>query len=335
MKSKIMKIVKFVGNIAHKLGIKSELILLHDKWLNRLRTFQMYILRPFDLKFKYTHMLDIMSIEETIEYIVENRCSVSRYGDGEFNMLSNNSIGFQSASPELVDKLRKTVKVDHLTNCLICLPGIFNYENEYEKTTQKFWNKILVHKRKEWYGYCNLDYKYGNADITRCYIELKDRTKSSQYFEMLKLIWNERKVIIVEGEKSRLGIGNDLFSNTDSIHRILCPAIGAYSSYDKIVEYIKSHIERDNLLLLALGPTASVMAVELAQEGYQAIDIGNIDKEYEWWQAKTDRKVVNPIKFTMEVANGTNVQECTDIKYLNEILCKIGCDKQKDYDTEK
>ena len=40
----------------------------------------------------------------------------------------------------------------------------------------------------------------------------------------------------------------------------------------------------EKLILLMLGPTAKVLGFQLSREGYQAIDIGHIDSEYEWYQ---------------------------------------------------
>lgn len=124
---------------------------------------------------------------------------------------------------------------------------------------------------------------YGNADITRCYIEFENRRNTEYYFSLLKQIWNNREIVIIEGEKSWLGIGNDLFDNASRISRILCPAINAYNVHDEILEYVVSKISKNKLLLLALGPAASVLAWEFSVRGYQAFDIGNIDKEYEWF----------------------------------------------------
>ena len=47
------------------------------------------------------------------------------------------------------------------------------------------------------------------------------------------------------------------------------------------------------LFLLALGPSATAMAYDLTKFGYQAIDIGHIDLEYEWYlQGATTRTSV-------------------------------------------
>lgn len=275
-----------------------------------------------DDKYAKEHPMNIMTLENTIEYIIENGCSVSRYGDGEFNLLSNSRIGFQDNDQELVNRLREIVKSEY-SNCLICLPGVFAYEQDYDKSTRKFWKKILVHKREEWYQFCNADYRYGNADITRCYLEFADRENTEKYFSLLKKIWDKRDIVIIEGALTRLGIGNDLFENASSVQRVLCPATDAFVAYDRIKHFVIDQISKDKLLLIALGPTATVLAYDLAKAGYQAIDIGNIDKEYEWWLAKATSKQRNPIKFTMEVKGGDVVEECFDQQYLKEIICRI------------
>ena len=85
-----------------------------------------------------------------------------------------------------------------------------------------------------------------------------------------------------------------MFDNATSIKRILCPSKNAFSVYDKIIESIKKHCKKDDLLILALGPTATAMAFELSEMGYQALDLGHIDIEYEWFLLGADHKV--PIK---------------------------------------
>ncbi len=40
-----------------------------------------------------------------------------------------------------------------------------------------------------------------------------------------------------------------------------------------------------------LGPTAKLLSYDLTKRGYQAIDLGHIDSEYEWFQMKAESKV--------------------------------------------
>ena len=110
---------------------------------------------------------------------------------------------------------------------------------------------------------------------------------SQNSFNNLKRIWDKRKVVIVEGEKTKLGMGNNLFDNTISIQRIICPAQNAYEKIDRIMEAIRKYVHKDELILAALGPTATILVARACQMGFQAIDIGHIDIEYMWFLSGT------------------------------------------------
>ena len=125
--------------------------------------------------------------------------------------------------------------------------------------------------------------KYCDASITRPYIDYNDRHFSEVTFNLLKRIWDGKDIVIVEGEKTKLGMGNDLLDNAKSIKRIICPAENAYNVLNKIKDSIHKNVERDTLIISALGPTASILASQLCDEGYQFIDIGHIDIEYMWF----------------------------------------------------
>ena len=164
--------------------------------------------------------------------------------------------------------------------------------------------------------------EYYDTQVTRLYMDHKDKSKAEERFKKLKKLWTNREVLIVEGEQSRLGVGNDLFNNVRSIERIICPPKDAFSQYDKILDSVKKQ-DKSKLILIALGPTATVLAYDLSNYGYQAIDIGHIDIEYEWFlQKATDKRPVKN-KYIGEVDGGTNVDDITDGKYESEVVTKI------------
>ena len=105
-------------------------------------------------------------------------------------------------------------------------------------------------------------------------MDFASKEKCSRWFDELREIWNNRDIVFVEGEKSRLGVGNDLFDNVRSIKRILCPISDAFDRYNDILS-AALNLEKDALLLIALGPTATVLSYDLFKAGYQAIDIGH------------------------------------------------------------
>ena len=146
----------------------------------------------------------------------------------------------------------------------------------------------------------DINRKYYSSFFTRFYMDRKDKSKVPDYIKKLKLIWEKRDILIIEGEKSRLGIGNDLFNNSKSIKRILCPPENAFNVYHKIIEQAKK-IDKSVLILLAIGPTSTVLTYDLYKLGYQVIDIGHIDIEYEWFLRKATKRIPISNKYVNEV----------------------------------
>ena len=144
------------------------------------------------------------------------------------------------------------------------------------------------------------------------------------YFARLKKLWADRDIYIVEGVKTRLGVGNDLFDNCKSLHRIIGPAENAFDKYDVILERIVSIVPKSALLIMAMGPTATLLAYDLTPLGYRAIDIGHVDIEYEYFLRKAQDKIKIPGKYVNEVSGGAQVDDTiTDRAYTESIVCRI------------
>ena len=185
-----------------------------------------------------------------------------------------------------------------------------------------YWRKIIMLCRETLYKYMSFSNTYIDANLARCFI-FNTEAEGIAYYEKLKSIWRNKDVVIVEGAGSRLGVGNDLFSNTKSIQRILCPIKNAFSKYDEILAEC-SKIQKDKLFILALGPTATVLAYDLAQKGYRAIDIGHLDTCYESFLRKSDKfvHVEGKITFNSERYN-CMIKPCKDADYNSQIIAKI------------
>lgn len=267
----------------------------------------------------------VMSCEDTVKYILDTGCSVARFGDGEIKLIVGKNLSFQKASPELSARLSEVLSSDK-KNLLICIPEIFSAKQRcaYTKEFNAHWKKHLSFFRKDWYRHFNPDRTYGNAFISRNYMGKLNKGKSTEeYYNYIKKLWDGEDIVIVEGEKSRLGMGNDLFDNASRIRRILCPSSQCFSKYGEILEEIKK-LDRSVLVLLSLGPTASVLPLDLCNIGYRVIDIGNIDTEYEWFRMGADKKSPIKDKLVYEAGADINVAETVDDeKYNSEIISKI------------
>ena len=114
-----------------------------------------------------------------------------------------------------------------------------------------------------------------------------------------------------------------MLNDAKSVKRILCPAQNAYLSKSRIIEAIVS-LHTDELVLLALGPTATILAYELTTMGIQALDIGHLDIEYEWFLSGANSKKAVPGKYVNEVPKGRDcTSECFDEVYLSQIVERI------------
>ena len=136
---------------------------------------------------------------------------------------------------------------------------------------------------------------------------------------MLKRIWDNENLLIVEGKYSRLGVGNDLFDNAKSIKRILCPNENAFDKYDQILCCINQNYHGE-LIILALGMTATVLAYDLAKDGRRALDLGHIDVEYEWFRMGATEKVAIPNKQMSEVFGGKCNTSIENKEYNAQII---------------
>lgn len=268
--------------------------------------------------------LNILTREDTISYILKNKCSIARFGDGEIDLMIGISIGFQEKNKNLRDCLREVHTTD---KCLVCIPYVFDksfFNKEvFKPSAYKFWRKHLFRRKRYYKKYFMKNSVMGNTFITRFYMDFINPIDVKGHVKNLKKLWNKRDVIFVEGEKTRLGIGNDLFDNANSIRRILCPATDAFNKYDEIVSAIKEVAKKDDLIICALGPTATILAYNLSNE-YQVFDLGHIDIEYEWFLRSAKEKIPIENKYVNEcVKTGRNPEDCTDKTYLSQIVKKV------------
>lgn len=265
----------------------------------------------------------IYNTDETINKMVATKCSVSRYGDGEFSLMNGSGLLFQPYSSELSKRLKEIINSEE-KNHIVCIPYAIKSTEWCTDIAKKYWREYFNVNRSKVYKTLDLYKEYFDAQVTRLYIDHRDKSKVAIRFKQLKGLWNDREVIIIEGVKSRLGLGNNLFDNVRSLHRIICPAVDAFGKYNEILTEASKQ-NPNKLFLIALGPTATVLAYDLSNLGYHAIDIGHIDIEYEWFLSKAVEKVPVTNKYIGEMAGGTNVsEELMDIVYEKEIISKIG-----------
>lgn len=275
--------------------------------------------RLINWRYKKPTVIDDM---KTLDEIVSHNKSIARYGDGEILLMNMQDIKFQSANETLAKRLKEVVE-NNQEGLLIGIPNIFTIKSMKWLTydSKIFWQHQLIDQRKIWYSIPK-NRTYYDACITRPYIRNSNKEHSKELFDGLKQIWDARDVVIVEGVYSRLGLGNDLFSNTSSIQRILCPATNAFSVYERILETV-STVDNNKLILISLGPTATVLAYDLHMMGYQAVDLGHIDLEYEWYLRGAIERVAIDNKMVNEIESQGMMSERADDVFESQVIAKV------------
>ncbi|VTC99025.1 glycosyltransferase [Streptococcus pneumoniae] len=274
-----------------------------------------------DMLEKTLDIIQVKGIDETLDYIIEHNSSLVRFGDGEVNLMWGLPIPYQNHDLELANQLKHIVGLESDEKLVVCLPDAFDDRFVFTWWATPFWKEHMNVYMDFYKELCKGSW-YGSTFISRPYIDYEDKSKAKGQFEKLKSIWENRDILIVEGITSRSGVGNDLFDKVKSVKRIICPSHNAYSVVDNIQEEIMKHAE-GRLILCMLGPTAKVLAYHLSRKGYQVLDIGHIDSEYEWMKMGAKTKVKFSHKHTAEYNFDQDIQFIEDETYNSQILVDL------------
>lgn len=258
--------------------------------------------------------IKVHSIEETIDELIHTDKSMVRFGDGEITMIRGRSLKLQKVEPEIIEGLKRIVGYQY-DDLIVTIPEIFDDLSIYRKESRRFWRDHLLFSRKVYERYCNQDRAYYNTSVSRFYYALEDKSKCGEWIEGIRQIWKDKDVVVVEGERTHNGVGNDLLDTAKSVVRIIGPASDAYGKMDEIIACCRQY-PKDRLFLVSLGVAAKFFTETMFLEGYRVLDIGNLDMEYEWYLKQT--KLKEPIPKHDVVGEKAN-EEAGYGEYLKQI----------------
>lgn len=273
-------------------------------------------------KLKDITILDSMA---SVRYIIDNRCSVSRFGDGEFDVIMGGSEGYTRPDARLAASLKHVLMSTDAPNHIVGIPLPMKGISGLRPLSRDFWGFFVKNNIDRILPLLSRNRIYIDTQLSRFYIAYTDKRNCAKHVELLKKIWDGRDIVIVEGTQSRTGVGNDLYDNAKSLKRILGPAKDAFDVYDKMLNAITSNVSKNQLILMSYGPCATILAYDLAKLGFQAIDLGHLDIEYEWFRTGATTATAVKGKFTNEAESegGHIVDDCHDEEYLSQIICDI------------
>lgn len=224
--------------------------------------------------------INVLSEEETIKRL-QNGCSISRFGDGEIEMiLKKRDIHFQKYSDDLRSQLINVLNNNSDMLLIGMPPFVGNHKGKYYLKETFWWSRYLIffNRRRDFIKYLSEDTLYGNAIFNRFFRfrKVSNENLYSRLNEIIK-IWNNKNVLVVEGENTKLGLGTELLNTSKSISRVLIPNKDCFEKIEDIKEYVLNNNNIYDIVLLVAGPAASVLSYELCKNGVQSIDLGQIN----------------------------------------------------------
>ncbi len=269
----------------------------------------------------------IMDAEITINILINERKCLARFGDNEFELMCGNKrVNYQDVDEILAERLKKVLNSDE-TNLLVAIADNYGSLERYTDDAARNIRMYLTKEVRERHmGLLDLNRQYYDAYLSRPYMIYRDKENAKKRFDHIKKVWNNEDVLIVEGEFTRFGVGSDLLKNAKKVERIIVPSRNAFSKYDEI-KMVVCQYGRDKLILSILGPTATVLAHDLAKAGYWIIDIGQLDTEYEWFLRGANKRCSLKYKTVSEIVSydeeGVIDKDSNMQIYDNEIVARV------------
>lgn len=212
-----------------------------------------------------------LGLHDTLDRVRRDRLSLARFGDGELllSLSPNANISFQRGSSALQADLQQLLRRDGYEDAplLVCLPTLS--ARYYHSYWAKFWPLLKP--------LLDLSYSYGDTSVSRETLFLLDPEKGRLAWRSL---WDGRDVCFVIGQGSRFEPIPALFDGVASSCTIHSLPTDAYVDAPRLLDKIVATVPHETIVLLALGPTATLLAARLSRLGYWALDIGHIANTY-------------------------------------------------------
>ena len=212
--------------------------------------------------------------EETLEKLIQDRSSIARFGDGEFKLIiGERHKSFQDVNEDLNARMLGVLRSEH-PNLLIAIHPVRDFDG-----LGRIWKKFIIRIGSQVLGLLDKDQTYESTGVFHLLPE-NDEMAFKNRIRSIKRLWEKRKILMVVGKGSRFRFEPELFDNVTSVDYVYGPAKNAFLEYDRLMGEVRQRDKDEYLILLVLGPTATVMAHDLARKGYQAIDFGQMPSKY-------------------------------------------------------
>jgi glycosyltransferase family protein len=233
---------------------------------------------------------NIMSAIETVDELINNNVSFCRFGDGELMLIEGQGIAFQDYNTDLQKRL-KEVLASNNKEIYVGLPHLYYYYSQDFIYDVKV---FLFHNMQRLDSIIKKHYlpekQYYDTGFSQVFHIFNQNYSFGFYYEYVKNIWKNKDVVIIVGHSCFSTYYPSIFDCAKSIEYLYCPSKNAFDNYSDILSRALK-IDKSKRVLIILGPTATVLAYDLAKQGYCAMDIGHIAKDYHYYLNKKESDI--------------------------------------------
>lgn len=206
-----------------------------------------------------------MTEHETLDAVLAGQ-SISRFGDGEFKLAltteSTRGIRQQVNSPELSARLLEILQCQG--DYLVAIPRLTK-----ENPKNDFWRGLLP----RYEHLLKPDYTYGSSLISRP--DNAPWIDNAEYYAKVETLWAGKRIAFVWGG-SRKSFIPSMFRGVASIDVIQSLPEHAWKDVPNVLAQLDALPQKPDMVVLALGPTATAIIPDIVARGIQGIDIGHL-----------------------------------------------------------
>ena len=229
-------------------------------------------------------------VDSIIKLYNDDSLSLARIGDGEFGLVTGVTVpnnGCQVADASLQEALLRVLRCDN-PKCRVAIPKAFFYDDPscVSDEIARFVPDCFFPRLDagDYMKYVLPDYTYldGSMSVVCKHYPTVGRLVHLAYYYLLKRMLTDRDVIVVTGDLRFEEYEHSLLDDagTRSVSLLSLKQKNVWEDYANIKQRLLD-INRSGsrLVLLGCGPTATVLAYELADK-MRCLDVGHVFGDY-------------------------------------------------------
>jgi len=212
-----------------------------------------------------------LGFESTLERIAGEQLSFARFGDGELRSMLRPefNLRFQPWSAGLARELRSVLSYDGYDPGRLLLGFPYPYRSVHWSTV---WTDIWPELRP----LLGTDRVYGSSHVSR---PIFFHQVGEAGVALWRKVWDGRAVCVVTGRGSRFSLPPALFDGVRAIRSVRSEPVNAYADLPRLMTELERE-DPEQLFLIALGPTGTVVAAKLSALGRWAVDVGHVSDSW-------------------------------------------------------